>query len=210
MTARDIDAATAAQLIANGGWTVFLLDIELDDAAQHIGTGFRGAVLDPSTGIRYVGLGEMGSFTIGAEMVGGLASGARYSLSGIDPSTNTAIPGFREALGDDLQTRVQFRRVRLRVATLDDFAQVVGTPAVLRDDQGDSLVLVDSGASLELVLTAEMRSVDFKRIRRSTNSAQDHKRLHPGEPVDTIFDDDRWRRTDIRWGQRKTDGDPTG
>ena len=69
--------------------------------------------------------------------------------------------------------------------------------------------LVDSGSTLELSLTAEMKSVDFKRIRRSTNSAQDHKRLHPAVTPDTIFDDDRWRRTDIRWGQRKTDGDPT-
>jgi hypothetical protein len=209
MTAREIDAATLAQLVANGGWPVFLLDIELDGAPQRIGSGFRGTVLDPSTGLVYRGLGQMGSFTIGSEQIGGLASGAKYSLSGIDPSNNTEIPGFRAALGADLSVPVQFRAVRLRVATLNAAAQVVGTPALLRADLGDALVLTDNGATLEIQLSAEMRSVDFKRIRRSTNSAPDHKRLHPNVIPDTIFDDDRWRRTDIRWGQRKTDGDPT-
>lgn len=210
MTARDMSPTTAAQLIANGGWVVFLLDIEIDGAPQRVGTGFRGTVLDASTGHTYLGIGELGGFTIGAETVGGLASGARYSLSGIDPSNNLPISGFREALGADLQTRIQFRRVRLRIATLNLAGQIVGSPVTLRDDLGDAIILVDSGSTLEISLTAEMKSVDFKRIRRSTNSAQDHRRLHPGSPPDAIFDDDRWRRTDVRWGQRKTDGDPTG
>ena len=209
MTARGMSPTTAAQLIANGGWVVFLLDIDLEDTPLHIGTGFRGSVLDTSSGNRYYGLGEFGGFTIGAESVGGLASGARYTLSGIDPSQNTEIDGFRAALGESLQARVQYRQVRLRVATLNAAGQIVGSPVTLRDDLGDAIVLVDSGSTLELSLTAEMKSVDFKRIRRSTNSAQDHKRLHPAVTPDTIFDDDRWRRTDIRWGQRKTDGDPT-
>lgn len=210
MTQRTIDAATEEQLIANGGWIVFLLDIYLDDGTQHIGAGFRGQVVElGEDGAVYTGLGELGSFTIGAETVGGLASGATYSISGIDPSNNTPIEGFREALGPSLQERVQGRRVRLRVATLNKACQIIGTPLVLRDDLGDALILQDTGSALELILTGEMPSVDFKRIRRSTNSAVDHKRLHPGSPPDAFFDDDRWRRTDIRWGQRKTDGDPT-
>lgn len=211
MTERVIDPATAAQFTANGGWPVFLLDIFLDDAPLHIGSGFIGQVVDLSGDdpVVYTGLGEMGKFTIGAETMGGLASGVRYSLSGIDPSENTEITGFRAALGESLQTRIQKRRVRLRAATLGPSLQIVGTPVVMRDDQGDSLQLIDGGQTLELQLTAEMPSVDFKRIRRSTNSSVDHKRLHPGSPPDTFFDDDRWRRTDVRWGQKKTDGDPT-
>jgi hypothetical protein len=208
---RDLDPIVAAQLIANGGWPAFLLDIFLDEQTVRIGAGFIGQVLDTSEpgGHLYNGLGELGSFTIGAEKIGGLASGASYSVSGIDPSTNTEIAGFRNALGEDLQTRIQGRRVRLRLAALNGASQLIGTPYLVRDDIGDSLVLNDSGAQLELVMTAESPSVDFKRLRRNTNSAVDHKRLHPALPPDTFYDDDRWRRTDIRWGQKKSAGDPS-
>lgn len=208
MTGRDIDPDTDAQLTLNGGWIVFFLDVFLASQTLRLGAGYIGYVPDTSeSGDLFLGVGEFGGFSVGAESIGGLASGARYSISGIDPSTNTEISGFREALGSGLQTRVQGRRVRLRMATLSQALQIVGAPVLLRDDIGDSLVLFDTGDKLELVLTSESRSVDFKRIRRSTNSSVDHKRLHPG---DTFFDDDRWRRTDIRWGQKKTAGDPTG
>lgn len=211
MTGRDIDPATDEQLVSNGGWIVFLVDVFLDEGTQRLGAGFIGKLLDtsePGDNI-FEGVGEFGSFQIGAETIGALASGVRYSISGVDPSNNTEVTGFRDALGTGLQTRVQNRRVRLRMAAVNQAVQIVGTPILLRDDLGDSLTLNDGGDTLELILTAEMKSVDFKRLRRSTNSSADHKRLHPGSPPDTFFDDDRWRRTDIRWGQQKTDGDPT-
>lgn len=207
---RDIDEATDAELTKNGGWLVFLLDIYLDAGTEHCGIGFIGRVAETGESgfIVYRGIGEMGSFSMGAETVGGLASGVRYSISGIDPSTGMEIEGFRDALGAGLQTRIQGRRCRLRLAALDRAATIVGSPVRLRDDLGDSLTLIDSGQRLEMILTAEGRTVDFKRIRRATNTASDHKRLHPGSPPDTFFDDDRWRREDIIWGQKKTDGDP--
>lgn len=209
MSLRDIDPVVAAELVANGGWPIFLLDIVLDGEAQRLGSGFIGQVLDPTEGNIYTGVGELGSFTVGAEKVGGLASGASYSISAIDPSNNAEVPGFRDALGEDLQTRIQGRRVRLRLAACNEAMQIIGTPYLLRDDLGDSLTLNDSGSQLGLTMTAEARTVDFKRLRRSTNSSVDHKRLHPGSPPDTYYDDDRWRRTDIRWGQKKTAGDPS-
>ena len=211
MAERDIDAATLAQLTANGAWIVFLVDLMLDGAPQYVGAGFIGRVTDTTEDppITYTGLGEFGGFTIGAETPGGLASGASYSLSGIDPSSNTEITGFRDALGTDLQTRVQGRQARLRVAAISEAFEVIGRPPLLRDDTMDSLTFLDTGNRLELVLTSEYKTVDFKRIRKSTASSVDHKRLHPGEPEDEFYDDDRWRRTDIRWGQKKTSGDPT-
>lgn len=208
--AREIDPDTAEQLTALGGWLVFLLDIALPLETVRCGVGFIGQLVDTSEGnLVYNGLGEMGSFSIGAETVGGLASGAIYTLSGIDPSNNQEVTGFREALGPGLQTRIQRRRVRLRLAAVNSAVQLIGQPLLIRDDLGDSLVLTDSGDKLELTMTAELRSADFKRIRRNTNSAVDHKRLHPNSPPDTFFDDDRWRRNDIRWGQKKTAGDPS-
>lgn len=210
MTSRPIDTATEAQLTRDGGWIVFLLDIHLDDGVQRVGAGFMGSLADTSeTGDIFTGVGVMGSFQIGDETVGALASGVRYSLSGVDPSNQTEVPGFRDSLGTGLQTRIQGRRCRLRAAALNSACQLIGSPILLRDDIGDSLTLFDTGTSLELVLTAESKSVDFKRLRTSTNAAADHKRLHPGSPPDTFFDDDRWRRTDFRWGQKKTAGDPT-
>lgn len=209
MAQREIDSDTLAQLTANGGWLVILLDLYLDDAPLFLGLGFIGDVPDLTSGHTYRGLGELASFSIGAEGPGALASGATYSLSGIDPSSNLEVTGFRNALGDDLQTRVQGRRALLRVGTIAESMEIIGTPLLLRDDTMDSLVFVDTGDKLELVLTAEYKTVDFKRIRKSTASSVDHKRLHPGAPPDTFYDDDRWRRTDIRWGQKKTSGDPT-
>lgn len=215
MSIRDTDPELEAQLVANGGWIVFLLDIFLDpqsgeDRTQRLGSGFIGELADTSESGDNVfrGVGEFGSFTVGAESVGGLASGARYSISGVDPRTNTEIPGFRETLGEGLQERIQGRRCRLRVAALNAAGQMIGQPLKLRDDLGDSLTLQDTDTSFELVLTAEAKSADFKRLRRSTNSSADHKRLHPGSPPDVYYDDDRWRRTDQPWGKKNTDGDP--
>lgn len=195
----DIDPALLVALLANGGWPVFLVRIELDSETLYLGGGFIGSVENTFASETYVGLGEIGNISFAEEKINAMAQSILYLLSGIDPSTSTAFPGFREALGDTLEEPVRGRRIDLFLAALDQAMQLVGEPLRLRSDIGAALSLIDSGDKLELQLKASPKSHDYRRHRRRMFSYADWRNLHPAS---SLMDDDTWRRRNAPWGQR--------
>lgn len=197
----DADPALLTALVAQGGWPVLLVRIALDSKTVRLGWGFRGRVENTyeGAGVTYIGLGEIGNIQFAEEKVNAFAQSIVYSMSGIDPSTSSEIPGFRDALGETMQTQVRGRSVKLYVATLDNALALSAEPALVRNDVGASLSLIDSGTKLEIQMKATPKSHDYRRHRRRMFGRADWRNLHPGS---SLMDDDTWRRRNAPWGQR--------
>jgi len=137
----------------------------------------------------YTGTGSLGSVEPAEESSDIKATGARFTITGLDSSIIST------ALTEDYQNRT----VTLFYTNLDTNMNQIGTTAITSFvGRLDTMTIREEGETATISVTAENRLVDFEKPRESRYTREDQRARYPG---DIMFDFGGGQADeDISWG----------
>lgn len=165
---KSISPAIAAASVAGHVRAVLFVEFQFASGTQRYCTA---SYTMSWLGQEWVGLGSLADVEEIRETDQLVATGVRFTLSGI-PSAIVAM-----ALGEDIQGR----RCRAWYAFLDENYQVIDMPPLEFEGRVDVPAIIDGGSSGQIVITVESRLADFARPNVRRYNDADQQAQHPGD-----------------------------
>jgi len=143
------------------------------------------------SGVTYLGIGTLGTISAFEETTDLAARGISMKLSGV-PTASVAL-----ALTENYQGRscsIAFGALSPTAGTL------IASPVTVFQGKMDVMQISDDGESAEIIMTAESRLMDFKRVRETRYTDEEQQALFAGD-VGCEFVNDIQERS-IYWGNQ--------